>query len=156
MKRTFMMLKPDAFKYHNEKAIIKDIESANLKIVRMKKIRVDMEFMKVLLEHYHGVIDEMDPDFNFAGKLFKSFYYDENYIMPMIVEYSGDDIIAYTRQLVGKTNPQDAEKNSLRHKYSHDSYTLASKENRLVENVIHASDSDESAKREISLWEIYL
>ena len=42
---------------------------------------------------------------------------DHNYIMPMKVSYEGkEDIISYSRQLVGKTNPKEAAPDSIRGK----------------------------------------
>ena len=114
--------------------------------------------MKTLIEHYAGVIDSMDKTFNFPGKLFNSFYYEgPHFIMPMEVSYDGEeDIITLTRTLAGKTNPQDADSNSIRGKYSDDSYDKAGADVRLVNNVIHASDSKESAERELMIWKKYL
>jgi len=100
----------------------------------------------------------MSKDFNFPGKLFNSFYYDGPHsIMPMEVSYEGEeDIITLTRTLAGKTNPQEAGADTLRGKYSNDSYDKASAAVRLVNNVIHASDSHESAERELGIWKSYL
>ncbi|HLV49910.1 MAG TPA: nucleoside-diphosphate kinase, partial [Erysipelothrix sp.] len=49
-----------------------------------------------------------------------------------------------------------ADRGTLRNMFSHDNYEIADREERLVENVIHASDSHESAKRELHLWSEYL
>lgn len=157
-QKTFLMLKPDAFANHHVEDVLEDLKQAGLCIERQKEVQVDMEVMKTLIEHYAGVIDSMDKDFNFPGKLFNSFYYDgPHYIMPMEVSYDGEeDIITLTRTLAGKTNPQDAEPNSIRGKYSDDSYDKASAGLRLVNNVIHASDSKESAERELKIWKKYL
>lgn len=157
-QKTFMMLKPDAFASDNEQAIISDLESHGLHVSKYGKVNVDMGVMKTLIQHYQGVIDAMSKDFNFPGKLFNSFYYDgPHFIMPMEIVYEGDeDIIAYSRTLVGKTNPQAADANSIRGKYSKDNYDLATAEVRLVNNVIHASDSKESAEQELAIWKDYL
>lgn len=158
MQQTFMMLKPDAFESHHQDDIIKDLEDHNLIIKAKNLVEVDMDVMKILLEHYHQVIDEKGKDFNFPGKLFNSFYFEgPHYVMPMIVEYNGEqDIIEYTRKLVGKTNPCQAESGTIRAAYSQDNYEIAESKNRLVANVIHASDSHESAKREIDIWKMLL
>lgn len=155
---TYMMLKPDAFKNGKDEVIIKELENHGLHIEKSKKILVDMDIMKTLLEHYKGVIDNMNKEFNFPGKLFNSFYYEgPHYIMPLKVSYDQDeDIITYSRNLVGKTNPENADKESIRGKYSDDNYEKAGAANRLVNNVIHASDSHESAKIELAIWDMYL
>ena len=54
------------------------------------------------------------------------------------------------------SNPQDAGADTIRGKYSDDSYEKASAAVRLVNNVIHASDSHESAQRELNIWKSYL
>lgn len=152
-QETFMMLKPDAFSNDCVEDVLKELEEHGLHVEQSKVVKVDMDIMKVLLEHYKGVIDSMDKSFDFAGKLFTTFYYGPHYIMPMKVSYQGDkDIIAYSRELVGKTNPELADKETIRGAFSNDNYTKAEKDNRLVNNVIHASDSNESAIRELKIW----
>lgn len=157
-QRTFMMLKPDAFATGHAKDVMNDLEEHGLHIEKTKELIVDMDVMKTLLEHYQGVIDEMSKNFDFPGKLFNSFYYEGPHtIRPMLVSYDEEeDIIAYSRALVGKTNPKDAAPDTIRGKYSHDDYDQAGKEWRLVNNVIHASDSKESAERELLIWASYL
>lgn len=155
---TYMMLKPDAFKDHQEEKILKMMRDHGLCIEASHTVEVTMEVMKTLLEHYHQVIDEKGSVFNFPARLFNTFYFHgPHYIMPMKVSYDGDeDIIAYSRKLVGKTNPIAAEVGTIRATFSQDSYELADSENRLVNNVIHASDSSQSAQRELQIWHEYL
>lgn len=154
---TFIMLKPDAYAGGNAVQVCQDLESHGLHIEKQAELIVTMDVMKTLLDHYQGVIDTMSKDFDFPGKLFNSFYYDgPHWIKPMMVSYEGEeDIIAYSRALVGKTNPKDAGKDTIRGKYSEDDYDKATKDWRLVNNVIHASDSKESADRELKIWESY-
>ena len=152
-QETFMMLKPDAFSTNCVDEVLKDLEENGLHVEQSKTVKVDMDTMKVLLEHYQGVIDTMDKSFDFAGKLFTTFYYGPHYIMPMKITYEGtEDIITYSRKLVGKTNPQQAEKGTIRGDFSDDNYDKADAGHRLVNNVIHASDSHESATRELNIW----
>lgn len=157
-QETYMMLKPDAFESGHAKAVLADLEAAGLHVEKSCKVQVDMDVMKILMEHYREVIDTMSKDFNFPGKLFNSFYYDgPHYIMPLKIIFDGEeDIISYSRTLVGKTNPQAADPATIRGKYSDDNYELATLEVRLVSNVIHASDSKGSAARELQIWSQYL
>ena len=75
----------------------------------------------------------------------------------MHIQYDGEeDIIEYTRRLVGKTNPQAAAEGTIRHTFSNDNYDLAGIDHRLVNNVIHASDSNESAKKELGIGKDYI
>lgn len=151
---TFMMLKPDAFDSGVSNLILNDLHEHGLVIEKSRELNVSLDTMKILIEHYQPVIDKMPVEFDFPGKLFKSFYYQgSKKIMPMIVSYEGNqDIIELTRSLVGKTNPQEADRHTIRGSYSMDSYTAANQENRLVRNLIHAADSREAAIREIELW----
>lgn len=155
---TYMMLKPDAFENGKKEKIIEVLEKHGLHIEQSCVLEVDMEIMKSLLDHYLLVIEEKGKEIDFTGKLFYTFYYDgPKYIMPMKVVYEGDeDIISYSRQLVGKTNPVQADPKSIRGLFSDDSYEKADQYHRLVNNVIHASDSYESVKRELAIWEKYL
>lgn len=157
IQKTFMMLKPDAFINELDGLLINELQSKGLNIEISKELNVDMEIMKILFEHYHEVIDRKGKSFNFAGKLFNSFYFGESKkILIMVVTYDQSDIIEYTRNLIGKTEPASAEPNSIRGKYSKDSYDKAEQEIRLVNNLIHASDSHESAARELQIWKKYL
>ena len=61
--------------------------------------------------------------------------------------YEGEDCIAKIRDIVGKTNPEEADPISIRGKYGR-----INSKTRVIENVIHASDSEENAKKEIQLW----
>ncbi len=67
-----------------------------------------------------------------------------------------ENVIVRSRELIGTTEPVSAKQGTIRHLFSNDSYELAEKENRLIRNVIHASDSLESAKKEIKIWKEYL
>ncbi len=155
MQETYLMIKPDGIKHKDE--IFSILKEHGLIIKAHKEIKTDMEIMKQLLSHYEGVIDEMKPEFNFVGKLFNSFYYGDYSIIPMHVVYEGEeDIITKTRTLVGATNPQAADEGTLRHKFSTDSYKIADADDRLVNNVIHASDSHESAQRELNIWKKWI
>lgn len=153
---TFMMIKPDAYKNHHVFEIKQFLLQHGCTIEKEHEIEVDMKVMQTLLIHYEEVINRLGKDFNFVGKLFNSFYFDGPHtICPMMVSYE-EDVISFTRHLVGQTNPQEAAKNTIRNMFSNDSYELATLENRLINNCIHASDSLENAKKEIKIWEDYL
>ena len=155
---TFMMLKPDAFFQNHQTEIIELLKEKNLIIESAKQIQVNMSVMQTLLLHYENVINQKGSEFNFPGRLFQTFYFHgPHFIMPMKIAYDGNEnIITYTRKIVGKTNPVSADTSSIRGMFSHDSYEKADGEGRLVHNVIHASSSKEEAKRELEIWEKYL
>lgn len=130
MERTFTALKPDAVKRGLMGKIIERFEQKGYKIVAMKMMNVSKELAAKHYEEHLG----------------KPFYNDLiNYItsgpvVAMVAE--GENVILGTRHIVGKTNPDEADVGSIRADF------CMTKEY----NSIHASDSIESAKREISLW----
>jgi nucleoside-diphosphate kinase len=156
-QKTFLMFKPDAYRDDLVDIIKEELKRHGLVIEKYITLDVDMEIMKTLLEHYRLNIEDMDPEFNFVGKMFNSFYYfGPKKIGPMVISFEGDeDITVYTRRLIGKTSPELADKDSIRGKYSTDGYQQAGAENRLVSNLLHASDSMESALRELNIWSKY-
>ena len=56
------------------------------------------------------------------------------------------------RKIIGSTNPKSADVGTIRADYTPDAYLLANLQQRSTRNLIHASDSDENAKKEIELW----
>lgn len=155
---TYMMLKPDAFVDRKNEQALMMLKEKKLFVEKSQIVQVDMNVMKILLEHYHRVIDEKGKVFQFPAKLFNTFYFDgPHYIMPMLVCYQGDeDIISYSRKVVGQTNPQQADPQSIRGRLSQDSYDLADRQNRLVYNIIHASSSHQEAEKELKIWSYFL
>lgn len=64
----------------------------------------------------------------------------------------GHDVINKVRTIVGDTAPSRAAPGTIRGDFSFDSYGLADVSGRPIQNLIHASDSPDSAKREIAIW----
>ena len=75
---TYMMLKPDAFVDGKKEKVIQELEKYGLHVESSCLLEVDMEVMKILLDHYQQVIDEKGAEIDFTGKLFYTFY--ENFI----------------------------------------------------------------------------
>ncbi len=65
----------------------------------------------------------------------------------MALVYHGEDAIKKIREIAGETNPEKAQPVSIRGKYGR-----IHSETRVFENVIHCSDSEKSAEKEIKLW----
>lgn len=65
---------------------------------------------------------------------------------------SGNHAIEVVRKIVGNTVPLFAELGSIRGDFSIDSPDLSTKERRALQNLVHASETAEEAKREISIW----
>lgn len=70
--------------------------------------------------------------------------------------YNGKNIIERVRRANGYTDPQKAEKGTIRQVFSNDSLERAWEEVRYLNNIIHASSSVEEAVREIELWREYI
>ena len=65
----------------------------------------------------------------------------------------GHHAIELARKLIGNTEPRQALPGTIRSDFaSTESYPLADTKSRVLRNLVHASDSIENAKREISLW----
>ncbi len=130
MERTFVMVKPDGVKRRLIGRIIERIELKGLRIVAMKMISISSELAE---RHY-----EEHRDKPFFGSLVK--YITSGPVVAMVVE--GKNAISVVRQMVGKTNPAEATPGSIRGDFAMD----------IGRNIIHASDSDSSASREIALF----
>jgi len=129
-QRTFAMLKPDAVKRRLTGTILSRFEQRGIKIIAAKTLMISEELAKT---HY-GEHSEK-PFFNDLVS-----YITSGPVFAMVLE--SDDVIAQVRKMVGATNPKEADVGTIRGDYAID----------LGRNVIHASDSEESAAREIGLF----
>lgn len=124
------MLKPGVLNRRLVGEVIARLERKGLKLVGLKMMKISAE---LAANHY-------------AEHKGKSFYEDlTSYITsaPVVAMcWQGDDCVQIVRKLVGKTSPSESEPGTIRGDYC--AHTQM--------NVIHASDSDESAKREIALF----
>lgn len=130
MERTFVMVKPNGVRRNLTGEIIRRYERTGLKIIAMKMILISPELAK---KHYQEHVE-------------KDFYPDlETFItsgpvVAMILE--GEEAIEVARKLNGATDPVMAVPGSIRG-------DLGRKK---TENIVHGSDSKESAAREINLF----
>ncbi len=129
-QRTFAMLKPDAVKRRLTGTILSRFEQRGIKIIAAKTLMISEELAKT---HY-GEHSEK-PFFNDLVS-----YITSGPVFAMVLE--SDDVISQVRKMVGATNPKEADVGTIRGDYAID----------LGRNVIHASDSEESAVREIGLF----
>ncbi len=130
MERTFVMIKPDAVQRGLIGEIISRLEKKGLKIVAMKMINVSKE-----LAERHYAEHREKPFFQSLVD-----YITSAPVVAMVVE--GKNAVKVVRTLVGATNPVEALPGTIRGDFGMD----------IGRNVIHASDSLESAEREISLF----
>lgn len=130
MERTFVALKPDSVKRGLMGKIISRFEDKGYKIIAMKLTNVSLELAE---KHYAEHVGKP-----FYAPLLE--YITSGPVLAMVLE--GENAILGVRHIVGKTNPDEADVGSIRADF------CTVKEY----NAIHASDSPESAKREMGLW----
>lgn len=130
MERTFVAIKPDGVKRGLIGKILQRFEDKSYKIVALKMINVTPE---VAAKHYEEHFGKP-----FYDKLIR--FITMGPVIAMAIE--GKNAIKGVRHLVGKTNPDEADDGSIRADFSSFS-TL---------NLVHASDSLESAQRELNLY----
>jgi len=143
MERTLVLIKPDAMVKCLAGNIISDLYNLNLKMIGLKLVNAQRELAE---QHYCDIEERHSKEI--LEKLIKhitgELHNKENVIA---IVYEGEDAIQKVRNIAGTTNPEEAEPNTIRGKYGR----IHSKTD-CYETVIHASDSKESAKREIALW----
>ena len=134
-----ILIKPDGLKKSLTGNILTRLSETKLEIVAAKMVRVSETLAK---EHYVHLQDK--PFFDELIKYLQGELHDRKKVMALI--YWGDDAIKKCRELVGSTNPEEADPTSIRGSYgritTHGVY----------ENVIHVSSDALEAEREIKLW----
>lgn len=70
----------------------------------------------------------------------------------LIMVLEGNQAVGITKKLVGGTEPLTSDVGTIRGDLTLDSYDVAGIDNRAVRNLIHCSDSTDSAEREIKIW----
>ena len=145
MEKSFILLKPDALKRGLVEPILTMFEKAGLHIVQSKRVNVTQD---KIINHYKEVIERLDLP-HFQGAILDFFEGEEVVIAIVASEY---DTVSKVRSLIGATDPKKAEPHTVRGLYGIDSFELANAEKRMIQNLIHASDSLESAQFETQLW----
>ena len=128
--KTLFMIKPDGVKRNLIGEIISRVEKKGFKITKIKMMTISQDLAE---EHY---VEHKDKPF-FSDLVS---FITSGPVVAMQVE--GKNVVAQIRNLMGATNPSDATPGSIRG-------DLATE---LDKNVVHGSDSDESAERELNLF----
>ena len=129
-ERTFVMIKPDAVQRGLIGKIIKRFEQKGIKIVAMKMVSVSRD----LAEKHYG-IHKGKPFFEPTVKFIIS-----SPVVAMVLE--GNSVIEMVRNMMGKTNPQEAGLGTIRGDFGQF----------IGRNIVHGSDSAKTAEFEINLW----
>lgn len=128
MQKTFVILKPDCMEQRHVGNVIDRFEKAGFTIVGCKMMRLTSAKLR---EHYAHVAD-------------KPFYPEIEQFMssrPVIMlALEGNNIVQKVRDLLGPTDSRKAAKGTIRGDFGTE----------MMKNVVHASDSDENAKLELS------
>jgi len=130
LEQTFIMVKPDGVRRGLIGEVIGRIEAKGYLIRQMKLFTIDEDLAK---RHY-GEHSERP----FFGELVS--FITSGPVVAMVVE--GDDAVRGMRQIMGATNPLEAVPGSIRGDFA----------SVISENIVHGSDSPESATREIGLF----
>ena len=130
MERTLVIIKPDGIKRRLVGEVISRFEKRGLKLAAIKMLWLSEDRAQQLYaphegkEYYQGLVDFMT-----SGPIIS-------------VAVEGKSAIKIVRNMVGALNPEEAMPGSIRGDYSMD----------MRHNVIHASDSRESAFRELAVF----
>ncbi|KAG8433185.1 hypothetical protein GDO86_017463 [Hymenochirus boettgeri] len=129
-ERTFLAIKPDGHQRRLVGEIIRRFERKGYHLVAMKMIQASEELLK---KHYIELRDRP-----FYERLVK--YMGSGPVVAMV--WQGLDVVKTARMMLGETNPADSLPGTIRGDFGVD----------ISRNIIHGSDSRESAQREITLW----
>ncbi|XP_067162089.1 nucleoside diphosphate kinase 3 [Apteryx mantelli] len=129
-ERTFVAVKPDGVQRRLVGELVGRFERKGLALVGMKLVQASEELLR---EHYVALRDRP-----FYGQLVK--YMSSGPVVAMV--WQGLDAVKTVRAMIGETNPADSRPGTIRGDFCTD----------ISKNVIHGSDSVESARQEISLW----
>jgi nucleoside-diphosphate kinase len=129
-ERTLVLVKPDAMRRGLAGEILRRFEARGLEMKEARLVNVDDGLAK---EHYAEHAEKP-----FFGELVE--FITSGPTLALVLE--GEGAIATVRTTIGATNPADAEPGSIR-----GDLALS-----MPDNLVHGSDSPESAAREIKLW----
>ncbi|MGP4078345.1 nucleoside-diphosphate kinase [Pseudalkalibacillus sp. R45] len=130
MEKTFLMVKPDGVQRNLIGEIVSRFEKKGFKLAGAKLMQISDE----LAQNHYGEHKERP----FFGELVD--FITSGPVFAMVWE--GENVIATARNMMGKTNPSDAAPGTIRGDYAV----------QVGQNIIHGSDSPESAEREINLF----
>jgi nucleoside-diphosphate kinase len=130
MDRTLILVKPDAFERGLTGEILARFERKGLRIVAMKQMAVDRDLAE---QHYAEHLEKP-----FFGDLVE--FITGGLLVALVLE--GHEAVSAARQVIGATNPLEAAPGSIRGDFGLEVQT----------NLVHGSDSAESAGREIGLF----
>jgi len=130
VERTLILIKPDAFERRLTGEVIARFERKGLTLIALKQMQADEKIANV---HY-----EEHTDKPFFGELVE--FITRGPLVAAVFE--GTNAVRAARQLIGATDPIEADAGSIRGEFGTE----------VTFNLVHGSDSNQSAEREIGLW----
>jgi nucleoside-diphosphate kinase len=130
VENTFIMIKPDGVKRRLVGEVISRFEARGMSLERMRMLEVTESIAR---EHYAEHVEKP-----FFAELLS--FITSGPVVAM--EWSGESAVSAARTMMGPTDPVEAAPGSIR-----GDYALV-----ITENIVHGSDSRESAERELSIW----
>jgi nucleoside-diphosphate kinase len=127
MERTLSIVKPDGVKKNLIGELIKRFEQKGLRIAALKMLRMSVDDAKGFY-----IVHKERPFYNSL-----SGFMSEGPVVVVVVE--GENAISKVREIMGATNPKDAAPGTIRADFASD----------IEHNIVHGSDSKESASYEI-------
>lgn len=130
MSRTLLIVKPDATDRNLIGHIVNRLERARFSVVEMRMVKLDAEKARKFYAVHEGkpFLDDL-VKFMTSGR-----------VVPMVLEK--ENAVEDLRTLIGATDPSKAACGTIRYEIAKD----------IEKNSVHASDSDENAKREIAFF----
>ncbi len=168
MESTLVLVKPDGVQRGLIGIVINRFERVGLKVTAMKMVLPTRELAEkhypLEKEWYEALWKKTKEGYESKGIPFKETpigigtrvrnglieALTSGPVVAVVVE--GNSAISIVRKIVGATNPEKADPGSIRGMFTTDSYDLADRNKRAVRNIAHASDSPETAKKEIATW----
>lgn len=130
MERTLVIIKPDGVERHIVGEIINRYEKKGFSLLAAKLITADPSLLENHYAEHKGRSYFQDlVDYMSEGPI-------------MVMAWKGTSIIEIIRLMNGDKNPSKASPGTIRGDFAHD----------LTKNIVHASDSPETAEREIGIW----
>ncbi len=167
-EKTFVLLKPDSVQRAICGDIISRFERATLKIIALKMVYADEDIAgthyandeewlksvgtKTKSSYEAKGVEVKETELEIGQRIRKQLMNFISMSPCLAIVLEGHNAIEKVRALVGPTAPSAAGPGTIRGDYSIDSYQLADNSSRPIQNLIHASDSRESAEREIKIW----
>jgi nucleoside-diphosphate kinase len=129
-ERSLILIKPDAFERGLTGEVLARFERKGLRITALRLLRADNE-----IAHRHYAEHAEKP---FFGELVE--FITRSPLVAAVLE--GHEAVKAARQVIGATDPLEAAPGSIRGEFALE----------LTFNLVHGSDSTESAEREIEIW----